>query len=107
MPDAFGDMVQSRYRLNTGFATIRFDDGARVTTHGPAELSLNSADDMELFNGKMYAVVPPQAQGFAVKAGRNKIVDLGTEFGVEIGNTHDVQLHVTKGRTLLFAGLLE
>lgn len=106
VPDAFGDMAQSRYRLEKGFASIRFNDGARVTVQGPAELSLNSAGDMELFSGKMYAIVPPQAQGFAVKAASNKIVDLGTEFGLEIGNTHDVQLHVTKGRTLLFAGLL-
>ena len=104
MPDEYGEMVQSRYRLKEGYASILFTGGAKVTVESPAELSLNSAGDMELFGGKIYAVVPDRANGFTVTAGDNKIVDLGTEFGVEVNTSNNTELHVTKGETLLYAG---
>ena len=105
-PDEFGYMVQSRYRLNKGYASILFEGGSMVTIEAPAELSLMSRGDMELFRGKIYATVPERAKGFTVTAGGSKIVDLGTEFGVEVGASKNIQLHVIKGRTVLFAGLL-
>jgi hypothetical protein len=57
-----------------------------------------------LFHGRIYAVVPEEAHGFTVMAGNSKIVDLGTEFGVEVDDRSNTQLHVTKGKTLLFSG---
>ena len=104
MPDQDGEMVQSRYRLKEGFASILFDSGAKVTVEAPAELSLFSAGEMELFSGKIYAVVPKRAHGFSVMTAGNKIVDLGTEFGVELDDLGNTQLHVTKGETLLYSG---
>ncbi|MCF7954383.1 MAG: FecR family protein [Phycisphaerae bacterium] len=106
-PDEFGEMVQSRYRLKKGFITILFNDGAKVTVESPAEMSLNSSGDMELFSGRIYAVVPQRAHGFTVKAASSKIVDMGTEFGVEVDKTGSTQLHVTRGRTILFPGLFK
>jgi len=103
MPEEYGDMVQSRYRLKKGYASILFNSGAKVTVEAPAELSLNSVGDMELFSGKIYAVVPKRAHGFKVMAADNKIVDLGTEFGVELDGRGNTQLHVIKGKTLLYA----
>jgi hypothetical protein len=96
-------MVQSRYRLKEGYASILFTGGAKVTVEAPAELSLNSAGDMELYSGKIYAVVPERAHGFSVMSAGNKIVDYGTEFGVELDDRGNTQLHVTKGKTLLYA----
>jgi len=105
-PDEYDkSMVQSRYRLKKGYASILFNSGAKVTVEAPAELSLSSAGDMELFSGKIYAVVPQRAHGFSVMTAGNKIVDLGTEFGVEVDSNNNTQLHVTKGKTKLFAGL--
>lgn len=105
-PDTFDDMVQSSYGLKEGYASILFNNGAKVTIEAPAELSLNSDGDMELLIGRIYAIVPPQAQGFTVKAGSSKIIDLGTEFGVEVDDSGSTQLYVTKGRTVAFTGLL-
>jgi len=65
------------------------------------------AGEMELFRGKMYATVPERAHGFTVTAGDSKILDLGTEFGVEVDDRGNTQLHVTKGSTKLFSGLFE
>jgi hypothetical protein len=61
---------------------------------------------MELYSGKMYATVPPRAKGFTVMAGGSKILDLGTEFGVELDDGGNTQLHVTKGKTELFTEFL-
>jgi hypothetical protein len=103
VPDEFGDMVSRRYRLKSGFVNVLFSDGASVAVEAPAELSLLSADSMELFGGRIYATVPNRAHGFSVKANGSKILDLGTEFGVEVDSSKSVQVHVTKGKVLLFA----
>jgi hypothetical protein len=107
LPYNDGQMLQDTYRLTAGFASIRFNDGASVTIEAPAEWSLQSSGNMELFSGQIYAVVPEQARGFSVTAGNTKIIDRGTEFGVEVDKYKSTQLHVIKGRTLLFYGSKE
>jgi hypothetical protein len=97
-------MRQSTYRLTAGFASIKFNDGANVTIEAPAKWSLQSSGNMELFSGHLYAIVPQQARGFSVTAGNTKIIDRGTEFGIEMDKHKATQLHVTRGRTLLFYG---
>ena len=106
MPDDYGEMVQSRYRLKKGYASILFNGGAKVTVEAPAELSLMGGGEMELFKGRIYAVVPERAQGFTVMVGDNKVVDLGTEFGVDVDKNNNTQLHVIKGKTELFTEFL-
>ena len=105
MPDGHGEMLQSTYRLKRGYASILFKGGAKITVEGPVVFSLLGGGNMELFEGNIYAVVPENAVGFTVMAGSSKIVDLGTEFGVEVDNKGDCQLHVTRGKIMLFAGL--
>ena len=100
----YDEMFQGRYFLKKGYASIQFDDGANVTLEAPTEVSLYSGGNMELTRGQIYAVVPARAQGFTVKAGNSNIVDLGTEFGVALDESESVQLHVTKGQTILFTG---
>ncbi|MBW1933642.1 MAG: FecR domain-containing protein [Deltaproteobacteria bacterium] len=104
LPDYDGGMRQSTYRLTAGYASILFDSGAKITVAAPAEWSLLGGGNMELFRGRIYAVVPEEAHGFTVMAGSSKIVDLGTEFGVEVDDKNNTQLHVIKGKTLLFSG---
>jgi len=103
-PDEFGDMVQSKYRLKKGYASILFNSGVKVTVEAPAEMSLMIGGNMELYSGKIYAVVPERAKGFSVKTGGCKIIDLGTEFGVEVDSGNNIQVHVIKGKTLLYSG---
>jgi hypothetical protein len=104
LPDYDDCMRQSTYRLTAGFASIKFNDGANVTIEAPAEWSLQSSGNMELFSGQIYAVVPEQARGFSITAGNTKIIDRGTEFGIKVDKHKTTQLHVTRGRTLLFYG---
>lgn len=105
IPDEDGKMRQSTYQLTEGYVSILFNDGAEVTVEAPAEFSLNSGGDMELLTGSIYAVVPKKAVGFTVAAGNSKIVDLGTEFGVDVNKKGSVQLHAAKGTLMLFSGL--
>ena len=100
-----GQMLQGSYRLTGGFVDIRCESGAKITVEAPAKWSLQGGDNMELFEGRIYAVIGEEARGFTVNAGNTKIVDRGTEFGVEVDKYNNTQLHVTKGRTILFYGL--
>jgi hypothetical protein len=99
-----GQMLQDTYRLTEGFVSIRFNTGAKITVEAPAEWSLQSGGNMELFQGRIYATVSEEARGFSVTAGNTKIVDRGTEFGVEVDKNENTQLHVIKGKTILFYG---
>jgi len=100
-----GQMLQDTYRLTKGLVSIRFDGGAKITVEAPAEWSLQSGGNMELFEGRIYAVVGQEARGFTITAGNTKIVDRGTEFGVEVNKNNAIQLHIIKGKTLPFYGL--
>jgi len=83
-------------RLKSGLAQIEFYQGARVTLEGPAEFRLISPREAYCTSGKLSAHVPPQAKGFRIDTPRGSIVDLGTDFGLDL-NTPSAELHVFKG----------
>ena len=57
---------------------------------------------MRLQSGKMTAeILCPEARGFQVQTPKGNVVDLGTEFGVEVTPTHDVEVHVFKGEVVV------
>ncbi len=93
-----------RLLLREGYAELLFDTNARIVVEAPAEFQILAEDRIGLTYGKVYAMVPKEAIGFSVYTQNAKIIDMGTEFGVETdfrGNTH---LHVLKGKTMLIAG---
>lgn len=91
--------------LQKGFAKLKFDNNACVLIEGPAEFEIIAEDRLGLEYGKVYAIVPPEAIGFSVYTTNAKVIDLGTEFGVEIDSFGDTWLHTIKGQTRLIAGL--
>ena len=93
-----------RLALQQGLAEISFDTGATVILEGPAELTLGPAERADvppstlpippptanacsLTLGKLVARVPREAHGFTVHTPNMKIVDLGTEFAVDVSAT--------------------
>lgn len=90
--------------LNEGLIEVIFDNGARLVAEAPADFQILTDDRIDLTYGKLYAVVPQDAVGFSVCTPNTKIIDLGTEFGVETDFNGNTQLSVLKGRTLLLAG---
>jgi hypothetical protein len=90
-------------RLKSGLAQIEFYQGARVTLEGPAEFQLVSSGEAYCTTGKLSAHVPPQAKGFRINTPRGTIVDLGTEFGLNV-NPEAAEVHVFDGEVELHQG---
>jgi hypothetical protein len=90
--------------LRSGTIEIEFNSGARAVLEGPAEFVCKSDNMISLSYGRLYSRVPRHATGFTVLARDARIVDLGTEFGVQANVDGTLELHVTDGKTSLIAG---
>ncbi|MEN6308398.1 MAG: NPCBM/NEW2 domain-containing protein [Anaerohalosphaeraceae bacterium] len=90
--------------LKEGLAELLFDNNAKVIIEGPARFKLIADDRIGLSYGKAYTIVPQEAVGFSVYTRNAKVIDLGTEFGVEVNSQGDTYLSVVKGQTQLIAG---
>jgi hypothetical protein len=87
-------------RIHKGRVLATMVSGARVVVEGPAVLRLTGENSVELESGKLGAAVPPQATGFAVHTAVGEVVDLGTEFTLDLASPSTFNLYV-------FAGLVE
>ena len=87
--------------LREGLAELQFDTNARVVIEAPAEFQILADDRIGLTYGKVYAIVPKEATGFSVYTQNTKIIDMGTEFGVQAEVGGNTQLYVLKGKTIL------
>ncbi len=94
-----GDLLrQEELTLVKGFAEITFDDGAVVLVEAPAKFELESSSMLFLSSGKLFSVVPPEAVGFTVRTAQAEIVDFGTEFGVAVEESGQVNTYVFSGK---------
>lgn len=103
---AIGDRLypqDGRLTLLSGVVKTVFDYGAEVIIEGPAEFKLVSAENMILYSGRVFAKIPQTAQGFSVQTPSSTIVDLGTEFGIQIDANQETHVHMYEGRVLLAA----
>src|SRR5206468_5905817 len=87
-------------RLQSGVAEIEFFQGARLCIEGPAEIRLVFAGEAFCRYGRFSAHVPSQARGFRIGTPKGDIVDLGTDFGLDLNDTAP-ELHVFKGEVEL------
>jgi hypothetical protein len=94
----------NRWLLREGYAELLFDNQARITLEGPVDFQILAEDRIGLNYGKVYARVPKDAAGFSVYTQNAKIIDLGTEFGVQAEIGGNTQVHVLKGKTMVMAG---
>lgn len=99
-----GDVLPAGvFEFDQGVAEIDFFCGATVVVEGPARLDVESDWSVRLLDGRLRATVPPAARGFVVKAADSEIVDLGTEFAVEV-DSDNVNLAVVDGEVKLSGG---
>lgn len=91
-------------KFDHGIVEIDFFCGASIVVEGPAELDLESDWSMRFLQGRLRASVPPAAQGFIVKAADSEIIDLGTEFALEVG-ADQARLEVIEGEVKLRGGV--
>ena len=97
-----GDILKpGSVRLDRGLAQIEFFSGAKLVVEGPAEFQIVSQWEVAWQHGKVRIHVPPAARGFRLQTSGMKLVDLGTEFGVEVnGATQDMRVAVFSGEVV-------
>jgi hypothetical protein len=80
-----GDAVPAgRLRIGAGRLTLAFYNGVSLTVEGPADLDLLAADRVFVRRGKLRSRVPPGAEGFTVLIPGAEVVELGSEFGLNV-----------------------
>ena len=83
---AVGETVESGpLVVSRGLMRLDFSNGARVTLEGPAELEVFNESRIVLRRGLVTATIPESAVGFVVDTISAHVVDLGTSFGVSVG----------------------
>lgn len=93
-----GDVLAAgRLRLRSGRATLSMLSGVVIVVEGPADLELASIDKVFCHRGKLRARVPEGAEGFVVNGPGSAVVDLGTEFGLNIEAEGKARGKVFKG----------
>ena len=87
--------------IERGTLRLDFYSGARVILEGPASIELLSPDLARLEKGRLTARVPPPAEGFTVLSSDLRVVDRGTEFGMNVSGTNACEVHVFDGEVEL------
>tara|TARA_R110002096_G_scaffold67332_13_gene163442 strand:+ start:4574 stop:6139 length:1566 start_codon:yes stop_codon:yes gene_type:complete len=92
-----GDLLpQGIVKLKSGMAQLELFSGVTVILEGDAEFEVHSAMEMSVNSGKLRAIVPEPAKGFRVKTSKGDVVDLGTEFAIDVTPQH-ADVHVLDG----------
>ena len=80
-----GDVVGAgRLRLKSGRATISMLTGVMIVVEGPADIELVSGNQIYCRRGKLRTRVPAGAEGFVVSAPGSAVMDIGTEFAMNL-----------------------
>jgi hypothetical protein len=90
--------------LVKGNARISLAAGVELVIDAPARAILLSSTQCKLAAGRLYANVSPSAVGFTISVPTMDVVDLGTEFGVEVFDSGASEVHVLKGKVELRPG---
>ncbi|QDU64290.1 FecR protein [Planctomycetes bacterium Pan216] len=100
--DAGSTVTPGLFELESGLVQLEFYSGAVVIVEGPASLEFVDSEKLVCHTGKLRARVPPAAHGFTVLTGQFELVDLGTEFGVDIADDGSASVHVFDGKVEIY-----
>lgn len=89
-------------KMQGGLVQIEFYSGARLIVEGDADLSIVSANEAVCRQGRLRALVPQHARGFRISSPKFDLVDLGTEFGLQIGDDGLANVQVFDGEVELY-----
>jgi len=88
-----GDVV----RVTKGKLELTYNHGTKVVLHAPAAYQLLSSMKARMQLGRLTATVPESGIGFSVLTPRATVIDLGTEFGIEVNSDSSTDVVVFKG----------
>lgn len=89
------------FHMESGLLGLQFEYGAKVVLQAPCTFVCKSDGSLYLSRGKVFASVSRESVGFTVETPISRIIDLGTEFGVEVDSIGSVSVQVYKGKTQL------
>ena len=87
-------------QLHSGLAQLTFESGAKLVLQGPVAFRVQSEMHAEISEGKMTALCPQEASGFKLRTPSAEIIDIGTEFAVQVAETGESEIHVLKGEVI-------
>jgi hypothetical protein len=82
--------------LRKGVARLAYDGGVELIIEGPADLRLESGSAATLLSGKIVFRADDASAPFTLKTPSSVLVDLGTEYAVEVGQDQE-EVHVFSG----------
>lgn len=83
--------------IQSGLMEVTYASGVKLTIEGPATFSVTSPSSGHLTHGKLVASVPKGAEGFQIDYAEGKIVDLGTEFALNLQPNRAPEIGVFDG----------
>lgn len=83
-------------RMESGIAQLELFSGVTVIIEGEAEFEIHSPMEMTVLKGRIRALVPTAAHGFKVSTLSGDVIDLGTEFALDVTSSH-ADMHVLEG----------
>lgn len=90
--------IGQQFMLESGVLEITYSAGAKVLLQGPVTYQVNSVNSGYLPVGKLTGkVATSDAKGFTVQTPTATVIDVGTEFGVEVAKTGETTSHVFRG----------
>lgn len=92
-----------RMIVEQGVIKMRIENDVEAVIEGPASFSRSSADGLQMTNGHAWFRVPPAASGFRVTTPGFDLIDLGTEFGIDLREDLPPEVHVLTGSVQLTA----
>ncbi|MCR9200100.1 MAG: hypothetical protein NXI04_15805 [Planctomycetaceae bacterium] len=101
-PEPGSWITPGRFHLESGTIKLEFSRGARLTVQGPADFQVLHADLLHVSVGNLVARIPEEAIGFTITTDETEVVDLGTEFGLRVGQGRQTEVHVMEGLVEVF-----
>ncbi len=89
--------LQKQYALTEGELQLLFESGAEVILKGPAVFELTGKESLSVDYGTCSVHAPAGAEGFVVKTPLSRVVDLGTRFCVNVGESGQTDVQVIEG----------
>jgi hypothetical protein len=100
-PQLGSDLPPGPIRLTAGRAQLMFASTAVVDLTGPCEFVMTGPNQGRLVSGRLEAFVPERAHGFTIATTHLRVVDLGTQFTMNIDEQANEQVSVLRGRVRL------
>lgn len=103
-----GNLVpEGKLHLKSGLVHLELFSGVQIVIEGEAIFSVDSPMQVTLHSGRARAHVPQPAQGFRIKTAVGDVVDLGTEFSIDVNPMGtdvqvvdgEVELHPKRNKT--------